>query len=502
MTQGFRERNRFLDAAIGMAAVALAGCASPLLNNAPINTALGDLPNGDAHRIASLGAAPQESGTIVGLALSGGGTRAAAFSFGVLKGLDEIRIIEGGRSARLIDRIAFVSGVSGGAVTAAYFGLRGRAAFDDFRERFLIRDVEAALNTEPFLPTNLARLYQGGLNDRGNLSAWLDANLFQGATFADLNKPGRPPTWINATDIRNRTPFVFERSTFNALCSDLDSFPLADAVAASAAVPLIFAPTVIKNFSASCSAPLPNWAQAAVDDPDAPQAVQVMARMLKAYRNVGAQGYVKLLDGGITDNFGLTSLVLMSSGASGAGPLTPREAVRLRRLLFIVIDADGASDPNWSRRPSGPELLDLVMAVSDTAIASATRASFDNFRTMLARAERDLVRYRCRLTSEQLRRIGGTPNGWDCRDVQFVLHRVTLAGSARGKPGLLAVPTRFTLPVSDVDDLIAAGAEAVQRAGLVDAGGAIPRARASAASDDTRIGSPKPTSTANTGDRP
>src|SRR5450631_580585 len=49
------------------------------------------------------------------LSFSGGGTRAAAFSFGVLQELDRTR--SGKKSARsLLDRVDFVSGVSGGSI--------------------------------------------------------------------------------------------------------------------------------------------------------------------------------------------------------------------------------------------------------------------------------------------------------------------------------------------------------------------------------------------------
>jgi predicted acylesterase/phospholipase RssA len=43
------------------------------------------------------------------------------------------------------------------------------------------------------------------------------------------------------------------------LCSDLRSYKIADAVAASAAVPLAFAPIVLETFSGGCSARLPGW---------------------------------------------------------------------------------------------------------------------------------------------------------------------------------------------------------------------------------------------------
>ena len=60
----------------------------------------------------------------------------------------------------------------------------------------------------------------------------VDANLFEGATFSDMRRTRGPGVWINAADIYNRTTFVFGSAAFAALCSDLASYPIADAVAA------------------------------------------------------------------------------------------------------------------------------------------------------------------------------------------------------------------------------------------------------------------------------
>ena len=79
---------------------------------------------------------------LIGLAFSGGGTRAAAFSYGVLSELDRTKVDPTGQKVSLLDRVDYISGVSGGAVTAAYFGLKGRDGLSDFRERFLLRDAE------------------------------------------------------------------------------------------------------------------------------------------------------------------------------------------------------------------------------------------------------------------------------------------------------------------------------------------------------------------------
>ena len=122
---------------VALLSVVLSGCTSL---NQPAN-----IPVASNSRPAVQLNIPDFGGdTAIGLAFSGGGTRAAAFAFGVLHGLQRTSSRDGRTN---LDRVVFVSGVSGGSVTAAYFGLKGPAALDDFRERFLIRNAEEDLNT-------------------------------------------------------------------------------------------------------------------------------------------------------------------------------------------------------------------------------------------------------------------------------------------------------------------------------------------------------------------
>jgi len=60
----------------------------------------------------------------------------------VLTGFDETHVPTASRSVSLLDRIDFVTGVSGGSVLAAYYGLKKRKALTDFKERFLLRNAE------------------------------------------------------------------------------------------------------------------------------------------------------------------------------------------------------------------------------------------------------------------------------------------------------------------------------------------------------------------------
>ena len=79
------------------------------------------------------------------MTLSGGGTRAAAFAYGVFKELRDTGVVTQGRSGRLLDEVDYISSVSGGSFTAAYYGLYGDKIFDDFERDFLRLNVQGKL---------------------------------------------------------------------------------------------------------------------------------------------------------------------------------------------------------------------------------------------------------------------------------------------------------------------------------------------------------------------
>jgi len=398
---------------------------------------------------------------LVGLSFSGGGTRAAAFSYGVLSEIDRTEVRVGSQRVSLLDRVDFVSGVSGGSVTAAYYGLKKRAALADFRERFLLRDAEEAISTR-ISPVNVERAFKGGVNDSQGFPRWLDENLFGGATFAEFRATRRPRIWINASDIYNRTPFVFGRTEFSVMCSDLDSYPISQAVAASAAVPVVFAPIVLQTFPENCNAGLPDWIDRARKNPASPPMLKGFADAVTRYRD-GSMHYIKLLDGGLVDNYGLSGFTIARLSADTAyGPLTPAQAVKIRRVMFLVVDAGRGPSGNWTETVDGPAGPELVVAAADTAIDASVRASFTAFQSTMSEWQAALSRWRCGLSSAEQQRLGVRP-GWNCRDVRFFIGRVGFdqLGAERAAE-LNAVPTRFKLPAETVDALIDAGKDALR----------------------------------------
>jgi NTE family protein len=441
---------------LGCAAL-LAGCAS-VISNEPVNKPLAAIPKetiqptGDNH-------SPYQD-TSVALAFSGGGMRAAAFSFGVLSSFSETKVMTRRGEASLGNHIDFVSGVSGGSVLAAYYGLKKQAALKDFKQRFLLRNAEESLQTDLGL-VNLARGLEGGINDSTRFPRWLDANLFNGATFGDMSQT-RPKVWINASDIYNRTPFVFGSATFGALCSDFSSYPVSMAVAASAAVPVVFAPVVIENYHGHCPDHLSNFVNRIRTDADAPPLIKSYSDALERY-NSGRVRYVKLLDGGLVDNYGLAALTIARlASTTPYGPMTPVEAVKLRRLLFLVVDAGLAPSGDWSTTVAGPTGMALIMAASDTATGAGAIQSYSTFDDTMAAWHKSLIKWRCKLSDADRRRYGATP-GWNCSDVKFFIGRISFGQLGPERAAQLnAIETRFVLPPAQVDMLIEAGHDALR----------------------------------------
>ncbi|MGO4620819.1 patatin-like phospholipase family protein [Ensifer sp. 2TAB8] len=385
-----------------------------------------------------------ETGII--LAFSGGGARSAAFGYGVLSALAEAPS-PGARGRRLADDVAVVAGVSGGAVLASHFALYGRSGLADFRQRFLGRDVEASLKMS-FSPPNILRGYRGGVNDLSGFPAWLDANLFRGATFGDITSPGRPRLVIHATDLYNRAPFIFDRPSFTAICSNYDDYPLAYAVAASAAVPVVFAPLTLQNFRTGCEA-LPE-AKPQKTGPLAPGSLvaREYADSLGRYETARDLNYLKLYDGGLVDGVGTQSLLHLM-GRAAPEPLPAERAMRLRHLMVIVVDASTRIGGELSKTVDSPKAPDAIVAAIDAMINIPNLQSFDALRDHLPAWRDKFVKWRCGSS--------GTKRG--CGDLDVGIVRLALSDIS--DPALarriLGLHNRLSLEAKDVDFLAGLG---------------------------------------------
>ena len=347
------KRMRLTPLLLLVAAALLAGCATrPTLP--PITQAE---PGG--YRFETRTPRLEDKETMVILAFSGGGTRAAAFSYGVLEFLarTEVRGPDG-RIHRLLDAVDVITGVSGGSFTALAYGLYGDRLFAEYEQRFLKRNVQGEIVSRTFDPTYWGKLWSTAWG-RSELAADLyDEILFNGATYADLQQKKGPLILASATDISTGSRFVFSQGTLNFLCADLLAMKLSRAAAASSAVPVVLSPVTVDNHGGTCGAALPPWARAFTEAAEPPRPAARAIRTLKsleAYQDGVHRPFIHLVDGGVSDNVGmrgvLDTLELLEA-LHDAGKTTPLD--RVKRIVVFIVNSLSSPPTDWDESEAPP----------------------------------------------------------------------------------------------------------------------------------------------------
>jgi NTE family protein len=347
----------------------------------PANARLTHSDAGSGYRFRNLAHPGNSDSLQVFLAFSGGGTRAAALSYGVLEALTRTEIVWEGERRRLLDEVDYISAVSGGSFTAAYYALYGDGIFTDFESKFLDRNIQLDLFWRLCLPTNWYRLASPYFNRSDMVAEFYDRHVFDGKTFADLVQRNRRPFLsLNATDISLSATFQFTQDQFDFLCSDLSPFPVARAVAASAAFPIVLSPITLNNYAGSCDRPEPSW-MALTSDHVGPRGAQ-KTRELRTYRDAARHPYLHLLDGGLADNLGLRGPVeTVSVIGSVRRMLADKENLKqVDKFVIIVVNAANKIDHGWDRSRAAPSALQVALALIDVPISRYTFETMETFR--------------------------------------------------------------------------------------------------------------------------
>ena len=353
-------------AAALLCALVLAGCATR-----PLNTPITEVTPASGYRFGTRQLLDRDSENLVILAFSGGGTRAAAFSFGVLEALRDTDVVgpNGGRS-RLLDHVDVITGVSGGSFTALAYGLYGDRLFDDYEQRFLKRDVQGMLLSGVLSPANWSALWSESFGRSEMAAAIYDDLLFRGATFRELAAGNGPLIVASATDISTGSRLSFVQSDFDLICSDLLSVPLSRAAAASSAVPLVLSPVTFNNYGGTCGLRPPAWVRQ-VSDPGAVR--RPAGRAMQRYREIQAfqdganRPYLHLVDGGLSDNLGVrgTLEMLEELEAARAGGRRTR-LDNVKRLVVFIVNSLSVPKTDWDRKERPPN--DLMILLKATGV--------------------------------------------------------------------------------------------------------------------------------------
>lgn len=205
----------------------------------------------------------------IGLALSGGGYRAAAYHIGTLRALNRLGIL---------DKVDVISAVSGGSITAAYYALH-KDNYEVFEDSFINKLQRGVLRTSI---AYLVLLLSALLLACYFISWWLlileviillicwywilpvsyfieysyNRLFFKKKKLSDL--PISPLVAINATDVSNGKLYTFSQlkmgsytyyknGDYSTSPFDNTQFTIAKAVMASSCVPFAFSPIKISK---------------------------------------------------------------------------------------------------------------------------------------------------------------------------------------------------------------------------------------------------------------
>jgi NTE family protein len=385
------------------------------------------------------------------LSFSGGGTRAAAFSYGVLETLRDTPVQIRGRQRRLLDEVDWISGVSGGSFTAAYYGLFEDRIFEDFETRFLKKNIQGDLTRATlFNPLNWARLFSA-YYDRSDLAAdYYDKHVFEGRTFGDLLARQQPMIVINATDMVHGTRFSFVQEVFDVICSDLSAFPVARACAASSAVPIVLSPITLRNHAGSCGFQMPEaLAQAMIPPRDVSSRRLDLANSMLPFLDSEKKPYIHLVDGGVADNLGLRA-VLERVTLMGDPWTTLKYAnmENVRKIVFLVVNAETAIDDKWDRWEKIPPFGAMLDSYSSIAIERYNMETVALLSESFPRWVDEIRRGRCG--------SGPVSTGpGSCGDIEFYLVQVRFDAldDEAERSYFKRLPTSFALKPEEVDRL-------------------------------------------------
>lgn len=319
-----------------------------------------------------------DSETLLGLAVSGGGSRAATFAAGALEALAEIRITRDGKERSALELVTHMSSVSGGSLATAYFAVKKpakseavlaveglspvyRQFFTSFKE-----DMQQNFQLQALLrqlakfrvanPTKFAYSFA---------DVW-DASFFEDVTFAELYERERrgdaPQIILNGTIYNTGRRLVLTTLPPSDFAYDFTQELRAKLVEKG----LQFTPEGKASFDKSVERAknqfLPQtFEDIQMDHRGLPVSLAVVTSASfppvvgpVTYQVAGANTYTHVGDGGLFDNLGTESLTTLF-----LNKLRPQRP-SAKRGLILVIDASfpfDEGDPDLNNKEKGFEVF-------------------------------------------------------------------------------------------------------------------------------------------------
>jgi NTE family protein len=438
-------RTRSIISAVFLIVLVMTGCA-----HYPVNQPLSQYDPADGYRETFRGVPGNSDELLLYLTFSGGGTRAAAFSYGVLEELRRTEVTIQGKKRRLLDEVDVISSVSGGSFTSGYYGLYGERIFEDFEQKFLRKNIQGILFADMmFNPYNWVRLLSPYFGRSDLAAEYYDNHVFDHGTFQDILARKGPMININSTDMVEGIRLSFNQDSFDILCSDVSKFPVARAAAASSAVPMVLTPVTLSNYAGTCGFTLPEHLKTAIEEGSQFSARYQLASHITHYLDATQTPYIHLVDGGVSDNLGIWAVFVRNAALGGIwGALKATHTENAHKVAFIVVDAEKEVPRGMylSAKPPGfGSMLDSYSSIGiERTNLDAIRMLYESF----GRWKEEIQQKRC----------GDNPVSTEpgaCGDITFylILVQFNALRDESEQHYLKTLPTSFKLSDEQVDRL-------------------------------------------------
>jgi NTE family protein len=166
--------------------------------------------------------------------------------------------------------------------------------------------------------------------------------------------------------------------------------------------------------------------------------------------------YIHLYDGGLTDNLGVRPFLNRMTLAGGSWNLAKAMGVGdIHRMLVFVINAQSEMDIEFQQTEVDLSLGEAITAVSSIPLNEFTFDSLSLLRLALDGMGSQLIKARC----AEWAATRESAEGCDDFKIYFVEIDFDKIDDRKRSQALKHLPTTFSLPVEQVDDLRAAARE-------------------------------------------
>jgi NTE family protein len=437
------DKKRPLMDALLLAFFLTVGCA-----HYPDNQPIQEVRTDAGYRVACMKTPENSDSLLLYLTFSGGGMRAAALSYGVLEELRKTEIVLDGRKRRLLDEVDGISSVSGGSFTAGYYGLFGDRIFEDFETKFLKKNIQRDLIFAAlFNVINWVRLFSPTFARSDLAAEYYDKNIFEGGTFGDIAARKGPFIIMNATEMTYGTRVAFTQEAFDPICSDLSVFSVARAVAASSAIPMALTPITLRNYAGICGFKRPGGSGEALEDRQTLERQFYLLNDITPFLDPDKKPYIHLVDGGVGDNLGLRAVLdRIIAGGSVWETIKGTPIEKVRKVVFIVVNAETEPDPKWDKTEKIPTFGVMLASYSSIAIDRYNEETIAFLKESVGSWANQIKTQRCKGPAV-------SASAESCGDIQFYVVEVKFDAlkDETERVHFKRLPTALKLPPEEVD---------------------------------------------------